>query len=82
MSQSAASYFACTGRLMVNVLLLIGIVHAHVEMKPEHDGNHTMAAHGSDYPPTYFGLSDDRGLIYGHVSLMVIAWVFVLPIGE
>ncbi|TWU78071.1 hypothetical protein ED733_006959 [Metarhizium rileyi] len=39
-----------------------------------------MAVHGPDYPPTYFGLADYRGLIYGHVSLMILAWVFVLPI--
>ncbi|KAG8426463.1 hypothetical protein J3459_008117 [Metarhizium acridum] len=82
MSRSAASYFASTGRLVVNVLFLVGIAHAHVGMKPEHDGNHTMAVHGSDYPPTYFGISNGRGLIYGHISLMVIGWVFVLPIGE
>lgn len=82
MSLPAASYFASTGRLVANVLLLVGIVHAHVEMKPEHGGNHTMAVHGSDYPPTYFGTSNSRGLIYGHISLMVIGWVFVLPVGE
>ncbi|EFY99535.2 integral membrane protein [Metarhizium robertsii ARSEF 23] len=39
-----------------------------------------MAVHGSDYPPTYFGTSNSRGLIYGHISLMVIGWVFVLPV--
>ncbi|KAK3313919.1 hypothetical protein B0H66DRAFT_537168 [Apodospora peruviana] len=34
------------------------------------------------YPPTYFALVDHRAAIYGHIGLMVLAWVFVLPVGK
>ncbi len=34
------------------------------------------------YPPTYFALPDHRAVIYGHVALMVLAWVFALPAGK
>ncbi|KAK3376010.1 hypothetical protein B0T24DRAFT_213445 [Lasiosphaeria ovina] len=33
------------------------------------------------YPPNYFGLADHRGLIYAHIALMVLAWIFILPVG-
>ncbi|KAK4216349.1 integral membrane protein [Rhypophila decipiens] len=32
------------------------------------------------YPPTYFALGDHRAAIYSHIGLMVLAWVFVLPV--
>lgn len=34
------------------------------------------------YPPTYFALEDHRAAIFGHISLMVLAWVFMLPAGK
>jgi hypothetical protein len=34
------------------------------------------------YPPTYFTLAEHAGVMYAHIGLMVIAWVFVLPTGE
>lgn len=34
------------------------------------------------YPPTYFALADYAGLIYAHIAVMVLAWVFVLPVGK
>lgn len=47
-------------------------------------------AHGADepkaesksYPPTYFALADHAAIMYAHIGLMVLAWVFVLPIGK
>lgn len=33
------------------------------------------------YPPTYFAHPEHSGLIYGHIALTVIAWVFFLPVG-
>lgn len=36
----------------------------------------------ADYPPTYFAHPDHVAVIYSHIALMVIAWVFVLPIGK
>ncbi|KAK1725588.1 hypothetical protein CaCOL14_011270 [Colletotrichum acutatum] len=45
-------------------------------------------AHGADepkaesksYPPTYFALADHAGIMYAHIGVMVLAWIFVLPI--
>lgn len=34
------------------------------------------------YPSTYFTLQDHKALIYGHISLMVIAWMIILPVGK
>lgn len=34
------------------------------------------------YPLTYFALADHRGVIFGHIVLMVLAWVFALPAGK
>lgn len=78
----ASSCFPFNGHIVSTAFLLIRIVKSHAEKNPEQGGNRTMAVHGPDYPPTYFGLADYRGLIYGHVSLMILAWVFVLPIGK
>lgn len=33
-------------------------------------------------PQSYFAYSKYSGLMLGHIGLMTIAWVFVLPIGE
>ncbi|KAK7909165.1 hypothetical protein PG985_015043 [Apiospora marii] len=32
------------------------------------------------YPPTYFSHPEHRGVMYAHIVLMVLGWVFVLPI--
>ncbi|OIW26401.1 hypothetical protein CONLIGDRAFT_706645 [Coniochaeta ligniaria NRRL 30616] len=32
------------------------------------------------YPLTYFALDEHTAAIYGHIALMVIAWVFMLPV--
>ncbi|KAK0374859.1 hypothetical protein CLIM01_07766 [Colletotrichum limetticola] len=37
-------------------------------------------AESKSYPPTYFALADHAGIMYAHIGLMVLAWVFVLPI--
>lgn len=34
------------------------------------------------YPPTYFAHPEHQTAIYAHIGLMVLGWVFVLPIGE
>lgn len=36
----------------------------------------------AQYPPTYFALVDHRAAIYSHIGLMVLAWVFILPVGK
>ncbi len=37
---------------------------------------------GGSYPPTYFSLPDYGGLMYAHIALMVLGWVFALPVGQ
>lgn len=49
------------------------------------DGGEGMAAPQEDqkldsYPPTYFSHPEHRGVMYAHIVLMVLGWVFVLPI--
>lgn len=39
--------------------------------------NSTMAG-----PASYFQLKEHTGLMFAHILLMTIGWVFVLPIGE
>lgn len=34
------------------------------------------------YPPTYFAFDEHKAAIYGHIGLMVLGWVFVLPVGK
>lgn len=34
------------------------------------------------YPPTYFAHPDHRAAVYGHITLMGLAWVFALPAGK
>ena len=36
----------------------------------------------STSPQSYFTYPASRGLILGHIILMILAWFFVLPIGE
>ena len=33
-------------------------------------------------PASYFQLTEHTGLMFAHILLMTIGWVFVLPIGE
>lgn len=34
------------------------------------------------YSPSYFAHQQHTGLIYGHIAVMVAAWVCLLPAGE
>jgi hypothetical protein len=34
------------------------------------------------YTPTYFAHPDHKAVIYGHIALMVLGWVFALPAGK
>lgn len=36
----------------------------------------------SEYPPSYFSHLGHRGHLVTHIVLMVLAWVFILPLGE
>jgi hypothetical protein len=34
------------------------------------------------FVPNYFAHSEHRGLMYAHISLMTLSWMFVLPVGK
>ncbi|KAK5653554.1 hypothetical protein OQA88_8813 [Cercophora sp. LCS_1] len=61
------------------VLGLIPAVIAHGDDMNMEKGEADMPLPESEYPPTYFALPDHRAVIYGHIGLMVLAWVFMLP---
>ncbi|PTD10660.1 hypothetical protein HYE67_006353 [Fusarium culmorum] len=69
-------------------LALLPIVFAHgdsqdmgkMNMGIDHNSNTTQSPKHQDYPNTYFAHSEHSGVIYAHISLMVISWVFILPI--
>lgn len=82
MQRINSSYSASTANVVVIILFLIGAVGAHGHSEPELAGNHTALVHESDHLQSYFTLPNHQGLIYGHISLMIIAWVVVLPVGE
>ncbi len=44
-------------------------------------GNATNAtAEAIVYPPTYFSHPEHRSLMYAHIVLMTVGWVFALPV--
>lgn len=64
----------------------LGHGHGSQEMTMDMDMspamNSTAPAAPKDYPPTYFAHPEHMGLIYAHVALSVVAWIFVLPVGK
>jgi hypothetical protein len=50
--------------------------------KAESQAHNDDSQNDAEYPPTYFALADHANLIYAHIALMTIAWVFILPIGK
>jgi hypothetical protein len=64
---------------------LVPLAFAHDEKEGNKVGVHTEV--GQPEPkasnlPTYFALGEHRATIWGHISVMVFAWVFILPIGK
>lgn len=53
-----------------------------------HDNGHDAAtmsdggSHTEALPPSYFDLADHAAAMYAHITLMVVAWVLVLPLGR
>lgn len=54
-----------------------GAMEGAMNMSAQQPGNDTQ-----DYPPSYFSHPEHRGTLVAHVALMVLGWVFVLPLGE
>lgn len=65
-------------------LLLLPLVAASGDDEHKHGHEHGGAMEGAEepveYPPTYFSHLEHVGVMYGHILLMTLAWVFVLPI--
>lgn len=73
------------------LLALLPVVFAHgdgdsMDMKMDmgmgHVSNTTQPPKDQDYPNTYFAHTDHSGVIYTHIALMILSWVFLLPIGK
>ncbi|KAL2268112.1 hypothetical protein VTJ83DRAFT_2958 [Remersonia thermophila] len=69
--------------------VVLALAPAVLAQSHEHGGGH---GHGGaemtdadkplpedQYPPTYFSHPDHKAVIYGHIVLMTLAWVFALP---
>jgi hypothetical protein len=74
---------AGTSVLGLIVLLLPALALAHGEEHAAHD-DMPASSDGADQaaaePQSYFALAAHSSLIYAHIALMVLAWVFVLPV--
>ena len=56
----------------------------HMDMDMSMDSAQSSADAPADLPVgnlTYFGLPEHAGAMYGHIVLMVLAWVVILPVG-
>ncbi|RNJ53807.1 hypothetical protein D7B24_001330 [Verticillium nonalfalfae] len=66
--------------------LIILILSSIITPALTHDNCHdaTTMSDGSSHtealPPSYFNLADHAAAMYAHITLMVIAWVLVLPL--
>ena len=76
--------------LLLGLLLPLAAAHGHDEStdmdmsmaepaRPVVDSSLDSADTAS---PNYFTHPEHRGLIYAHIAVMTLAWVFVLPVGE
>ncbi|KAK3348095.1 hypothetical protein B0H65DRAFT_165742 [Neurospora tetraspora] len=68
--------------------LLVPTALAHGGGEGGHGGHGGMEMTDADkprpeeeYPLTYFAHPDHKTAIYAHIALMVLAWVFMLPVG-
>ncbi|RPA98930.1 hypothetical protein L873DRAFT_1685795 [Choiromyces venosus 120613-1] len=71
--------------LTVSSLQLVSAGGEHHHNHGGHEGGHsehnTPPAPGSlDALPHYFAHPDHKGLLYGHIALMSIGWIVILPI--
>lgn len=63
-------------------LLCLRVVYAHDEHshKPM---NHThVLALVADEGSNYFKYPEHRSLLYGHILMLCVGWIFIMPIGE
>lgn len=71
------------------ILVQTALCHGHesqemgmeMPMSPPALNSSAQAVH-KEYSPTYFAHAEHAGLIYAHITLSVVAWVFILPVGK
>lgn len=80
-----------TSTLVSTVILglaSIAVAHRHgedMDMKmaaPEMPRPTLATSANTTVPNTYFNYGEHSGLLFTHILLMTVDWVFVLPIGE
>lgn len=82
-----ASAIAVLG-LLVPTVLGHGDDNEAMGMEMDMDMSSSMSSGGNatqpeaDFPPSYFAHPEHRGILLGHIGLMVLGWVFVLPLGK
>lgn len=74
--------FVLRGVSSAAVLGLVPAVLAHGDDMKMEKGEADKPRPADEYPPTYFAHPEHQTAIYAHIGLMVLGWVFVLPIGE
>lgn len=53
----------------------------HVDSHGHQHASHDVAS-DAESPLTYFAHQEHIALLYSHIALMVLSWVFILPIGK
>ncbi|KAF5018954.1 hypothetical protein F66182_9043 [Fusarium sp. NRRL 66182] len=70
--------------LLVLLPVAVAVAHGggseHMDMDVGRGANTTQPSMDADYPDTYFTYTEHTGILYTHIALMVLAWVFVLPV--
>jgi hypothetical protein len=76
------------GQYIITSLTVLTLALAHSD--DEHGGEHNMHTHpvpasnvtSGDEASYYFAYEPHKGWLYLHIFAMVVAWVFVMPIGK
>ena len=76
-------------RVMLPGVVLLGLIfsvvaHSQDEYMDQEMGglSEVMANSTMAEPGNYFQLTEHTGLMFAHILLMTVGWVFVLPVGE
>ncbi|KAG5656627.1 hypothetical protein KAF25_010180 [Fusarium avenaceum] len=77
-------YISYTSSALLLALLPIAVAHGGesmgVDMTKRHGVNTTQPPKDEHYSDTYFSHTQHNGLIYTHIALMILSWVFLLPV--
>ena len=91
MQPASRNFAILAGALLLGVIPSV-VAHGHgetenmsMDMGGMSSAKPTIASVVNDTmiePASYFQLTEHAGLMFAHILLMTIGWVFVLPIGE